>query len=67
MTPRLENHQIPKTIGGEGEGINFITIRLTSLGERGVCRNNRFQKFIYELNLTAQEPVCTHKQPQLML
>ena len=64
MTARLENHQTPKTIGGEGEG---ITIRLTSRGERDVCGNNRFQKFIYELNLTAQEPVCTHKQPQLML
>ena len=50
----LKIHQTPKNVRGGGEGITSITIGLTSRGERGVCGNNRFRKFIYELNLVAR-------------
>ena len=61
ITTGLKNHQTLKKVGARGEGITFITIRLTWRGERGLYGHNWFPKVIYELNLTAQKPVCTHK------
>ena len=40
ITTGLKNHQTLKKVGARGEGITFITIRLTSRGKRGLCGHN---------------------------